>query len=202
MRMKSKNPSPTTEKEPSPKKPSPRKTGEGDFQIISSKTYSLAGKGSNHSSDNVSFAKPYKGRLVGSGEGTIKDKRRCSRTAMASRIAQRQSRKSDIFASMDREEGEQTKPSGPLLRHLPQRSKSGDNFFPSTKSKLMIRKPAPARSKSMELQEMAKPAPELDLGLELGSGHNNDALLKAWETRTSDTSHKLAVFDETTRVKV
>ncbi|KAG7360035.1 putative GTPase activating protein [Nitzschia inconspicua] len=215
------------------KQPSPRKTGESDFQVISSTTYALGGTGSNHSEDSASFAKPYnkKGSSTavgasaaqssnnakcnkGGSEGTIKDKRRCSRTIMAARTAQRQSRKIDIFASLDREENEQSKPSGPLFRKLPPRSKSGDTFFLSTttktktttdaavvskKNKLLIRPTAPPRSKSMDLD--VKSAPDLDLlGLELGGGDNNDALRKAWETRTNEISHQLAVLDETTRV--
>jgi hypothetical protein len=204
------------------KKQSPRKSGEEDFQVITSKNYSLGSeKGSNHSWDSSSFTKPYrKGQQQPhqpppqpqqlsfsnrGSEGTIKDQRRCSRTAMAARTAQRKSRKSDVFASLDREENEQTKPSGPLLRNMPQRSKSGDMFLPGTitKSKLMIRSSVPPpRSKSMDTNEtgLVKPAPELDLDLELGSGHNNDALLKAWETRTFDTSHQLAILDKRTRV--
>jgi hypothetical protein len=190
------------------KKQSPRKSGEEDFQVINSKN---TVKGSNDSWEKSSFTKPYKkgqqqvflSNMV--SEGSIKDKRRCSRTAMAARTAQRKCRKSDIFASLDREENENSKPSGPLLRNLPQRSKSGESFPTGmmTKNKLMIRSTAPPpRSKSMDTNEMAlvKPPPELDLGLELGSGHNNDVLLKAWEARTGDISHQLDVLDKRTRV--
>lgn len=221
MRIKSKSSSPTS----SPNKRfSPRKSGEGDFQVISSKRYSIGGTGSHHSADSSdgSFAKPYKSSkaafsaaTVKGSEGIIKDRRRCSRTIMAARTAQRQSRKSDIFASLDREETEQSKPSGPLFRNLPQRSKSGgdDSLMAiaavaagsTTKNKLLLRPSAPPRSKSMDLTigGVTAAAPDLDLGaMELGRGHNNDALLKAWETRVSDTSHQLQVFDETTRVGV
>jgi hypothetical protein len=188
---------------------SPKESGEDDFQVISNnsstfgKSFGLGkgsnhsfGKGSNHSWDSTEFGKAYKGVSETKGsEGTIKDKRRASRTVMAARTTERQSRKSDIFASLDREENEVTVAvGGPLMRKLPTRTKS---FNPTAgKTKLMIRPAAPTRSKSME---MALKPTNLKLQVKLGTGMNNKELMKKWEQSKTETVQKIERFDETTR---
>jgi hypothetical protein len=125
------------------------------------------------------------------------EKRRASRNALANRAAQRQTRKSDIFASLDKEEDTFVSlKDGPLMRKTPMRTKSTD-LPGGVKSKLMIRPSAPPRSKSCD--GIIKPTPKLNLSVALGSGQNNKALMKEWETMKNDTSTKLTSRVEKSR---
>lgn len=161
---------------------SPKNSGENDFQVIAAKPFALGGKGSNHSIGDPSQQCHKSFQRDVEKDRTMKDLRRCSRDRMANLKNERQARKAGIFASLDREEEEATAGAGPLVGGLrrgggPQRSKSG------TGTKLLIRSAAPKRSKSSDGLTMFKSKPSLDLGVELGKGSNNNALIKAWEER-------------------
>jgi hypothetical protein len=140
---------------------SPLNSGENDFLVIASNSFILgSGRGSNHSADgpfNKSFQQGVGPKAsIGGTERLIKDRRRCSRDKMATISQQRHARKSDIFASLDREENEVTAQEGPLLRMAPLRTKSSAMVVGGKRS-LMIRPTAPMRSKSNGIEELKNP---------------------------------------------
>merc|ERR1711865_678608 len=74
-------------------------SGEDDFQIVE---HSSVGHTSDSSWNNGSFSKPYINKK--GVDATIKNRRRCSRETVNTKSSQRQCRKNDIFASLNRAE--------------------------------------------------------------------------------------------------
>jgi hypothetical protein len=168
---------------------SPGNSGENDFHVIAAKPFTL-GQGSDHSfGDPSNFHRSFS-RDVEKDRFT-RDTRRSSRERMINIERERKARKSDIFASLDREENEASANQGPLVGGLQSglsRSKSGVG------TKLMIRAAPPKRSKSSE-GVMFKSKPDLALGVELGKGSSNDALMKAWKAKKEENEKFLAQME-------
>ena len=102
-----------------------------------SKRRSLSiGKNSRHSGSSVKSG----------GEKYVVDLRRCSKTKLEEMHNKRESRRSDIFASLDREEFEANVNEGPLMRRAaPMRSKSTQE---DKKVRPLILRQGPTRSSS------------------------------------------------------
>lgn len=178
---------------------SPKNSGEKDFQVIASNSFALGAKGSNNPM-NGSFNKAYhshgpKESTAGT-ERPIKENRRFSRDKMAAMSRQRQARKSDIFASLDREQNEVGAQEGPLVQMPPRRSKSS-NIAVGEKGPLMIRPASHGRSKSSDRIQHSKSKPNLKLPVTLVGGKYNEVPVKTWAQRKAETEtdRQLADFE-------
>jgi len=139
-------------------------SGEDDFRIISqsSISHSLNSKGSKLSWGNGLFSKPYENKKGSSTAKNIYQSRDyISREAKDAISAQRQCRKNDIFASMNRAElcGQKNEFTIDELRKCSRRTKSNDIFgcgrsnIPVKQSKLRRCKSSSCGSKTKMLME-------------------------------------------------
>jgi len=156
-------------------------SGEDDFQIIE---HSSFGHCSDSSWTDGSFSKPYVNKK--GVDATIKNRRRCGREMIDINNSQRQCRKNDIFASLNRAELESNKPitqkeKGSVIRINPQRTKSNDIIVGSKKLTSTIRRSTPGRSKSGNYGSKSNVKPEYKLTTSLGSGQRNKALMEEWK---------------------
>jgi hypothetical protein len=132
----------------------PENDGEMSFQVIAGSlnqrlSLSTDHIGSDDGSGSLrkSFTAPYKSKSdLKRASDYEKERRRSSRGKLAGINAKRESRKSDIFASLDREEDEVNQQAGPLMRREPFRTQSAVGTGP-----LLVRAP-PRRTSSDKSQ--------------------------------------------------
>ena len=172
-------------------------SGEGDFQVValSSFNHSRGSKSSDFSWDtNESFSRPYVNKK--GADAMAKNRRRSSREAMERKGTQRQYRKNDIFASLNRVDLEdndtntQKEKGSSTMRKTPQRTKS-NNIMGGMKHTTAIRRSAPGRSKSGDCVTSS-----------VASDQKNKVLMDEWEKmkngnnmRFSDLGNSFSKFD-------
>jgi len=170
-------------------------SGEDDFQIIE---HSSFGHCSDSSWTDGSFSKPYVNKK--GVDATIKNRRRCGREMIDINNSQRQCRKNDIFASLNRAELESNKPitqkeKGSVIRINPQRTKSNDIIVGSKKLTSTIRRSTPGRSKSGNYGSKSNVKPEYKLTTSLGSGQRNKALMEEWKKMKNENEALFSGFE-------
>jgi stromal membrane-associated protein len=174
-------------------------SGEGDFQVVAHTSFNHSSfnhsKG-NKSSDflwdtNVSFSRPYVNKK--GADAMAKNRRRSNREAMEINGTQRQYRKNDIFASLNRVDLEDNdanthkEKGSSTMRKTPQRTKSND-IGGGRKHTTTIQRSTPGRSKSGVVDTKFKQTSSV------ASGEKNKVLMDEWEKMKNGNNMRFSDF--------
>lgn len=183
------------DKKKRPQKPKVKAYTEGEesFQVISSganRNYAFGVKSRARSTSRDAATRASESH--GAAERFVQTKKRLSRTKAAEMNAKRTSRKSDIFASLDREEGTDAD-----IADVPRVSKIAPARTRSSDSRALVMRGPPLRSKSH--------APKIDISVgttqtgktgEGGESEIGEQPVPTWPSMEESNDRKVADFEQ------